>query len=539
VESSGSTTFAGIFGRGVDMSAATPTAPALDPVTGEFSGRQQVSYAVTGGVAGQFLAPLFQGSGSFDLLLTDLTLGDARNGVPTTFTYHGVSNGDTVAFSGTAVVQQTTGGVASGSTPPFPAIHVDSVQASLLGVSPSFLAPAQVTQSLEAYQVTLSQGRGCLDGGVSIPAGYSCVQWGPRWFQGANESTANPNAGTGTPNANAGALPGIARIQWPSADANMDDGWRRVDASLGGAVRASDIEVHWGAAGHVDEVIDLTYNVPLPFDSLVQGAGWAVVNQASTNFAGSFDRRPGVLTAADFGCLAPFQDGTHPGPSGTIRCLGAAAPAVGTSTAVAGPVCITSGAASATRNVACLAANPGFGMAIAGDWFLFELAPGASVPSNTVWTLRSYNGSIFNSDADNSYLFQPGLRSFNAVGAALRINYTAFNGIVTPTNTQDNVANVHTVPDPYYVTSQLERTTDAKEIKFVNLPANATIRIYTSSGVLVQILEHTNKPGGTETWGVRNRNGQFVASGVYFYSVEDANTGARKVGRMTIIQYAR
>jgi hypothetical protein len=178
-------------------------------------------------------------------------------------------------------------------------------------------------------------------------------------------------------------------------------------------------------------------------------------------------------------------------------------------------------------------------MAIAGDWFLFELAPGASVPSNTVWTLRSYIGSIFNSDADNTYLFQPGDRTMSAIGAALRINFTAFNGIVTPTNTQDNVANVHTVPDPYYVTSQLERTTDVKEIKFVNLPANATIRIYTTSGVLVQILEHTGKTGGTETWGVRNRNGQFVASGVYFYSVEDADTGARKVGRMTIVQYAR
>ena len=69
----------------MNLETLTPTAPTLDPTTGEFSGRQQPSNvpdAVSGGVAGQFLAPLFQGSGSFDLLLTDVTLGDARNGVP-------------------------------------------------------------------------------------------------------------------------------------------------------------------------------------------------------------------------------------------------------------------------------------------------------------------------------------------------------------------------------------------------------------------------------------------------------------------------
>ena len=541
VQSSGSTTVAGLFGRNVNVATLTPAAPTLDPTTGQFSGRAQpapMPDMISGGFAGQFLAPLFQGNGSFDLLLTGLTLGDARNGVPVTYTYHGVSNGDTVAFSGTVVVnQQLDGSTATGSTPPFPAVHVNATQAGLLGVSPNFLAPAEVTQGLTSYQITNSEGRGCLDGGVTVPAGYSCVQWGPRWFQGANESTANPNAGTGTAGTNAGSLPGIATIQWPSADANMNDNWRNIDAALGGAIRATDFNVYWGAAGHVDSVIDLTYNVPVPFDSLVQGGGWAILTQASTSAAGSYDGRPGVLTYGDFGCLAPFWDGTDPGPSGRIPC-GTAVPYVGQSTAVAGTIALGLGSQTSLQTRAPQP-NPGFGMSIAGEWFMFELAPAASVPSNTVWTLRSYIGSIFNSDADNSYLFQPGDRTMSAIGAALRINYTAFNGIVTPTNTQDNVANVHTVPDPYYVTSQLERTTDVKEIKFVNLPANATIRIYTTSGVLVQILEHTGKTGGTETWGVRNRNGQFVASGVYFYSVEDANTGARKIGRMTIIQYAR
>jgi hypothetical protein len=39
---------------------------------------------------------------------------------------------------------------------------------------------------------------------------------------------------------------------------------------------------------------------------------------------------------------------------------------------------------------------------------------------------------------------------------------------------------------------------------------------------------------------VRNRNNQLVASGVYFYHIEANDNGgtARRIGRMTIINYA-
>ena len=97
---------------------------------------------------------------------------------------------------------------------------------------------------------------------------------------------------------------------------------------------------------------------------------------------------------------------------------------------------------------------------------------------------------------------------------------------------------VHTVPDPYYVTSQLEQTTTSKIIKFVNLPTDAIIRIYSSSGVLVDLLEHHSATfGGAEDWNVRNRNNQVVASGVYFFHIEAG--GARRVGRFTVVNFAQ
>ena len=94
------------------------------------------------------------------------------------------------------------------------------------------------------------------------------------------------------------------------------------------------------------------------------------------------------------------------------------------------------------------------------------------------------------------------------------------------------------MPDPYYVTSQFEATTDAKVIKFVNLPADAIVRIYSSSGVLVNVLEHHSDTfGGEADWNVRNRNNQVVASGVYFYHVEAGD--ARRVGRFTVVNFAQ
>ena len=82
------------------------------------------------------------------------------------------------------------------------------------------------------------------------------------------------------------------------------------------------------------------------------------------------------------------------------------------------------------------------------------------------------------------------------------------------------------------------RTPVDARIEFINLPAQAIIRIYSSSGVLVDLIEHdSDQAGGSETWNVRNRNNQVVASGVYFYHVE-AND-QRRVGRMTIVRFAQ
>jgi hypothetical protein len=172
-----------------------------------------------------------------------------------------------------------------------------------------------------------------------------------------------------------------------------------------------------------------------------------------------------------------------------------------------------------------------------------ELAGGTVPAAGTVWSLRQYIGAIsggrnFSGSIDHGpYAFYSApIRTMSAVGVELAATYSVTNGTAA-TNNRD-LSGVHTVPDPYYVTNPYEVSTETKIIRFVNLPAEAIIRIYSASGVLVRVLEHqSNQFGGEAVWDVRNRNNQVVASGVYFFHIEAGD--ARKVGRFTVVNFAQ
>ena len=88
------------------------------------------------------------------------------------------------------------------------------------------------------------------------------------------------------------------------------------------------------------------------------------------------------------------------------------------------------------------------------------------------------------------------------------------------------------------MTNALENSPNTKVLKFVNLPSRCIIRIYSTSAILVRVITHDDPTdGGEQDWDLRNRNNQFVASGVYFYHVEAAD-GKTKVGRFTVVNFA-
>jgi hypothetical protein len=526
-------------GRGVIVSNDS-TIPLIDPATGRFSGKFPAANGAQIAFVGQFAQSIFSGDGAFTATLIGLGLGDARNGIPISYTYatSGAGASDTVTISLAQPLNLTT---PSAPTGPFPAALTDPSLVSRFGIPAGYIQNGVVTQSITGYQVHNAFGRGChLDHLFGAEA--NCVYNGPRWFQGDNETKADPNAGNvagssdAADNNNAGELPGVLTIQNPQSYNQVGADYRTIEAALAGAVRAADFKVYWGEAGVIDSVMDVTHNVEVPFMADSLGAGWGILNQAASAAASSADGRP-ELSLLDFGCVFPLNDPNRQ-PDQAYDCGGGSVPL--SNTAIPGSIVIAPGSGAAIA-AAPARANPGFGMYLAGHIFLFELAPGGVLPTDgTVWTMRSYIGVVSggNGAAGNNgpYSFTPAVRNFSALGATLRMSFSATNSVEAATN--NDLRNVHTVPDPYYVTSGFEQDPANKVIKFVNLPAEAIVRIYSSSGVLVALLEHRSSIfGGDETWNVRNRNNQVVASGVYFYHIEAGD--ARRVGRFTVVNFAQ
>jgi hypothetical protein len=279
----------------------------------------------------------------------------------------------------------------------------------------------------------------------------------------------------------------------------------------------------------------VTHNVVVPFDTLA-GGGWGILNPAAAG--GASPDGSATLTNKDFACVEPIRSLA---PGGFICPTGTPAYQL-SNTAQPGAVGFFSGGAFPPTVPIVAAANAGVGLYIAGDIFTIEFTGGAAPASGTVWALRQYAGAIVGGQGAGGdygpYAFShpEAVLPLTAVGVELRAAYSVTNSVAAATG--NDLSRVHTVPDPYYVTSAFEQTTDTKVIKFVNLPARAIVRIYSSSGVLVSLLEHNSTTfGGSLDWNVRNRNNQVVASGVYFYHIEAGD--ARRVGRFTVVNFAQ
>jgi hypothetical protein len=82
-----------------------------------------------------------------------------------------------------------------------------------------------------------------------------------------------------------------------------------------------------------------------------------------------------------------------------------------------------------------------------------------------------------------------------------------------------NLLGVAVVPNPFRESERWDRP-DGHEIHFINLPAQAKIRIYTVAGDLVRELNHNDTVRDFERWDLKNANGTDVVSGIYMYRVE-------------------
>ena len=122
-----------------------------------------------------------------------------------------------------------------------------------------------------------------------------------------------------------------------------------------------------------------------------------------------------------------------------------------------------------------------------------------------------------------------------------------YSFVTTKQSTDNSLASedmdaIAVVPNPYVGAARWEpqRLTTSgrgdRRIFFINLPQQATIRIYTLSGDHVITLEHdSNMLDGKEPWNLKSKSGLDVAPGMYIYHVDAPGIG-KKIDRFAIIK---
>ena len=108
---------------------------------------------------------------------------------------------------------------------------------------------------------------------------------------------------------------------------------------------------------------------------------------------------------------------------------------------------------------------------------------------------------------------------------------------------KNTMKNIKVVPNPYVATNVMEPAVSnqflnqRRRLLFTNIPAQATIKIFTVSGILVDEIS-VNNPSerGTIHWDMLTREGLEIAAGMYIYHVEAAATGDQKIGKFAVIK---
>ena len=418
-------------------------------------------------------------------------------------------------------------------------IPYDAGLAGAFGVPAAFADSARMPVNWSGTMTSIADASGALSTSIGRygAAGDSATQFlaHSRWFDEGGAEPANPTMiSTADSSHNAGKLTGVGRIYAPQdyRDQGINNLFRGFSFSQVNWY-PGDFTVTWNADSSVT-VRDLTHHITLPFRPN-SGSGWGFVNVrayiAAGTTAAQLDDGTGVTNVNIVGYHHLY--GTNPTCTpdwwGPMNCA---------------PLQRTAQYEPLDFNDDGTADANGIAIMINDEAFYMEMT--AIPAAGTKWHLRAVAG-VMTATCTPGFLAPTTCSAYTFKGPTVRpttvpglryVLHVAQQYHVDSTNSGD-LSKVHTVPDPYYVTNALEQSANDKILKFVNLPNRCIVRIYSLSGVLVNALSLNDVTGGGElTWNLRNRNNQFVASGVYFYHVETPD-GKQKIGRFTVVNFAQ
>ncbi|OGS21832.1 MAG: hypothetical protein A2252_00025 [Elusimicrobia bacterium RIFOXYA2_FULL_39_19] len=118
---------------------------------------------------------------------------------------------------------------------------------------------------------------------------------------------------------------------------------------------------------------------------------------------------------------------------------------------------------------------------------------------------------------------------------AVEVEHFSVYRIMGTVLAKENLREVRVYPNPFKPNDdKSENGTWDTGIIFDSLTNNSTIKIYTLSGDLVNILEETDN-NGKYTWDVKNKEKEKLSSGIYIYRITDS-TGDKITGKIGIVR---
>lgn len=179
--------------------------------------------------------------------------------------------------------------------------------------------------------------------------------------------------------------------------------------------------------------------------------------------------------------------------------------------------------------------------------FMFIFASDYSTTPVEMYTANDMLNGVYNTDL--MYVGVPSRRGARlpVAGDKIILEANHFNtpadeftfSTAAPTNQlADAVVDVEKInvfPNPYYGFNIVEKNQFSRFVTFNHLPASATLRIFTLSGILVRTLEKSDESQFT-TWDLLNEAGLPVASGVYIIYIDMPELSKTKTLKLAVVR---
>ena len=179
--------------------------------------------------------------------------------------------------------------------------------------------------------------------------------------------------------------------------------------------------------------------------------------------------------------------------------------------------------------------------------FMFIYASDYSTTPQAMYTDNDMLNGVYNTDL--MYVGVPSRRGARLPqkGDVVRLEANHFNtpddvfsfSSVAPTASASlaaaDIEMINVFPNPYYGFNIVEKNQFSRFVTLNHLPAKATIRIFTLSGVLVRTIVKDD-PSQFDTWDLQNEAGLPVASGLYIIYIDMPDLGKTKTLKLAVVR---